>query len=236
MTLGGALLVIAFLLGRESARGPSSAAVNLPAPPVLSGELGESVDGSEHGQERRWPEWADLEEWGGSEPVKLEAGVVRVEERADGTVLLSNRNASTEPGAKPSPEPTSEEREVSSYFSQMDVIRSHSGAGDPNSFAMGLLKAGMGGSTAGFGQLIADTQRMEEEAKSVTPPPSCQQYHGATLQTLAESRQVLEEMKAAFALRDFNRLTGIAQRAGTLQAKAEALRQLRDQIESAARR
>lgn len=113
---------------------------------------------------------------------------------------------------------------------QMDVIQSEAGAGDPNSFAMELIKAAMGGSTAGFDELIADMQRMEREARGITPPPSCETYHQTSLATLAEGRAVLEEMKSAIMRRDIESLTATAKRAAALQTKAEALQQMRERI------
>jgi hypothetical protein len=88
----------------------------------------------------------------------------------------------------------------------------------------------VGGSTAGFDQLIADTQRMEEEILSLTPPPPCVGYHEANLKALQDSREILEEMKGAFERRDFARLTSIAREAGTLQSKAKQLQTMRERI------
>ena len=44
------------------------------------------------------------------------------------------------------------------------------------------------------------------------------------------SRELLEEMKTAFVEQDFSRLTMIAQRASQLQAKANALQDMRERI------
>ena len=79
----------------------------------------------------------------------------------------------------------------------MDAIRSNAGAGDPNTFAMDLIKGGLGGATSGFDQLIADTDRMMEEIGQVIPPPAYIGYHEATLESLAEARGMLDSMKDA---------------------------------------
>ncbi len=172
-----------------SARKPTAEA---PAPTVVDPEPLTQDAGT-----RRWPEWADLEEW---------------EEAASPAI-----------GAVPA------------YLVRMDVIQSKSGAGDPNTFAMSLIKGGLGGSTAGFDQLIADTRGMEQEIRAVPPPPSCEGYHQASLKALAESREIVEEMKLAFARRDFSGLATIAQKAGSLQVKAEALEDMRQRIISDAK-
>lgn len=234
VALGSALLVIAFLLGRESARTTTAVETKVPAPPVLE----PVATTTSETEERRWPKWADLQEWEDLEdPYATEPTFARIEEQPDGTVLLSNREPTSETPRVPNDSSTGEpESEVSAYFLQMDVIRSEAGAGDPNSFAMDLIKATMGGSTSGFSQLISDTERMEQEARKVKPPPSCEDYHQANLDALAESHAVLEDMKTAILRRDIGELTAIAQQAAALQAKAKALQDMRRRILADAQR
>lgn len=233
VALGAALVVIAFLLGRESVRAPETAGeTQLPGAPVLTTEP-EVVD--EQQDPRRWPAWADLDEWNDvDEPAVAVVDTPaseRIERRPDGTVLLSNRsNADAAPQATSKSPSDYGGSAVAAYFLRIDTIHSQSGAGDPNTFAMGLIKAGLGGSTAGFDELLRDTQRMEKEIRQVTPPPSCEAYHRESLVALSESRELLEEMKTAFAERDFSRLTTIAQQASDLQAKANALQDMRERI------
>jgi hypothetical protein len=179
--------------------------------------------------------WADLEEWNDvAQPAAAVANTPaaeRIERRPDGTVLLSNRsNADATPQATSKSPGDYGGSAVAAYFLRIDTIHSTSGAGDPNTFAMGVIKAGLGGSTAGFDQLIGDTQRMEKEIREVTPPPSCEAYHEESLVALSESRELLEDMKTAFADRDFSRLTAITQQASDLQVKAKALQEMREQI------
>lgn len=232
--LGAALLVIAFLLGRESGRQAEVPATANPPMRADADELTSSAAPSER-EARRWPAWADLEEWQDEEPAvpttATQAGNVRLEERPDGTLVLSNRTPiPTPPSATPTPAAGAPGHEITDYFIQMDVIRSQSGAGDPNAFAMDLIKAAMGGSTAGFDQLIDDTSRMEAAARQVTPPPDCEAFHQENLAALAESREVLSDMKAALERGDIGELTTIARRAGSLQARAQALQETRKRI------
>ena len=224
-----ALLIIAFLLGRESTRSPVVEA-SVSAPPFVEPEpiVGE-------GEPRRWPEWADLEEWEDVKEPGFAAEPVgeRIEQRPESTPLLANVGAAVE---KPQAPRDADDSAISAYFLRMDGFHAQSGAGDPNTFAMGLIKAGLGGSTAGFDQLIADTRRMEDQIRRVTPPPCCVDYHEANLSALAESRKILDEMKRSFAKRDFSGLSAVAQKAGTLQAKAEAMQDMRAQIMADAKR
>lgn len=229
VALGVALLLIAFLLGRESAG--SSAGVATVA------ELAAVERGAEEESGRRWPKWADLEDLDEKEPqVRDSAGAVvqRVERQApdtfavtkSGTRAQSPRSAATQTGSPPAQGGGA----VAAYFQQIDVIHSGEGAGDPNSFAMSLIKSGLGGSTSGFDQLIADTEHMEKEMQAVRPPPSCERYHEASIDALVDSRQMLERMKNAITGRDIAALNAIALESKELQRKADAIKEMREQI------
>lgn len=253
--LGVALLVIAFLLGRESSRTPEeespSADANTLLPPSEAGDPSAAFAGTN--PERQWPEWADLDEWQPSEaeaqPAPTYGG--RIETGPDGRILLSNRNldgSSHTPTATPSsPRSTSPSVEassssgtngggVASYFQRVDAIRSSSAAVDPNAFAMDLIKATMNGSTDGFDELIDDTKRMRTEMAAIEAPPECQAYHQESLAALDESQAILETMKTAIQKGDMQALTRVTQQASALQARADTLEALRKQIVANARR
>lgn len=234
--LVGALLVIAFLLGRETSRSAPSTgrAVENAPPPVLD------LEPETANAQRQWPDtkpsdygYIDVEE-------KPSA---RIERRADGTIAISNTQnddraegvSNDWPAPAREPVPDNAGDAVSAYFQQVDLIRSNEGTGDPQSFAMSLIKSGIDGSTSGFDRLIADSARMEQELQRLTPPPSCERYHQASVEALVEGREMLEGMKNAIVARDIEQLKAIAQQAANLQAKAEALSEMQEQIRASAR-
>jgi hypothetical protein len=245
------LLVIAFLAGRESGRssGSDAAATEhvLPSVPNLEteaetpSETSRTKDAADPWRTRNDDyRYADTH-WG-----ELDG----IDQRPDGTIVLSNTrdgNGSTRDTLKPGPgpedappveprsEPEDQRAAVIEYLQRVDAIRSNAGSGDPNTFAMNMIKAGMGGSTSGFDRLIADTDRMTEEFSSMTPPPSCVPYHQGTLQSLEESREVIEDMKVAIKTFDVQALQRIAPRAAKLQDKAEALRALQEAMRASVR-
>lgn len=239
VALGMALLAIAFLLGRESTR-------TAPAPDAAVPETLPTVPASAP-QRAPMPEleW-EVRKTTGAVVADTPAGrtaagpapLARLERRQDGTLVLTNSPdeersdlASDPPNDDNRAEPSSETRQaVTAYFERMDVIRSEEGAGDPNVFAMGLIKSGLGGATSGFDRLIDDTERMEKEIRSVVPPTMCQGYHEASLEALVESRAMLESLSAAIAARDIGQLEQIARQASLLQRKTEALQRMRDEI------
>ncbi len=252
--LGVSLLVIAFLLGRESSRAPdeeaASAAANS-APAVVDSSEPSAAAGVN--PERRWPEWADLDERqpGGADAQTVPSYEARVEPGPDGRILLSNRNldgsthtptTTPSPGsAAPStatapPSAGAAQSDVASYFARVDTIRSSSATVDPNAFAMDLIKATMKGSTEGFDELIDDTKRMRTEMAAIEAPPECEAYHRESLAALDESQAILETMKTAIQRGDMGALTRVTQQASGLQARADTLEALRSQILANARR
>ena len=248
--LGGCLLIIAFLLGRESSRtAEQNEAEPLAAGPAAMEPTGEAAPSGE----RRWPEWAELDEW---EPGDAEAQITqtydgRIERHPDGRIVLSNRNldgtshspTATQAQQGPAIEPlpaaattATNEGDVVAYFQRVDEIRSSNAAADPNAFAMDLVKATMKGSTDGFDELIDDTKRMRSEMAAIEPPIECQAYHRESLTALDDSQKVLETMKNAITSGNIQALTQITQQAGVLQSKAKTLEALRQQILANARR
>ena len=237
IALGAALLLVAFLLGRESAGTEAREAVSSEGSRP-AGVDPDQVEGATEGESsRRWPEWADLTDEGHSN-VRATDAARRDVERSETEPKV--RFASTENQDRPQPRarpstPGDEradqgERSVEDYFQQVDLIHSEEGAGDPNAFAMDLIKGGLGGATSGFDQLIADTKQMEREMRKLTPPVSCESYHKASIEALVESREMLEGMKDAITGRDIEQLNAIALQSKTLQRKAQAMNEMRKQI------
>jgi|GEM_PF-2328563 len=235
--LGGALvltlLAIAFLLGRESARRPSDpepvVVAETPYPPIV-----QRADEEDAAEVR--PDWRELDRDEGAANATddtIPGMGERIERQADGTFLLTNSGSDREiPAEEQDAQPRAKTATVSAYFRELDLIRSNEGAGDPNVFAMGLIKAGLGGATSGFDQLIEDTKRMEQEMRQIRPPQSCEQYHQASLEALAEGRELLEELKTAITKQDIEGLGAMARRAGELQAKAQSIDEMRAKIEA----
>jgi len=238
--LGVAILVIAFLLGRESARnapddvqaGGNQLLPVAPAEPEMAHKTKAARD--------PWQERDEEYAYGDANFRSIEG----VDQRPDGTIVLSNirndpeaKSDSVEATSAVEPDATRGDARnaVAEYFRQVDLIRSPAGAGDPNTFAMDLIKAGMGGATSGFDRLISDIDRMTQELEHVTPPLPCMVYHQANLASLEESRAMLEGLKHAITTRDLSALGVIAQQAANLQARAEALKVLQVQIRASTR-
>jgi len=239
MALGAALLAIAFLLGRESAGTPGSdpVAAEIAAPPVVEPEREAAAEGA---SARRWPKWADLTDWDDSEDRETgstQAPIEKIERPHEGSAAFTSGGIQQQsPTAPKTPKATGNAptdrggAAVANYFQQVDLIHSEEGSGDPQAFALSLINPGLRGSTSGFDQLIKDTKRMEQEMRQVTPPPSCQSYHEASLEALVESGQMLETIKRAVTRKDMAQLSAITHQAQSLRAKAEAIEKMRKQL------
>lgn len=230
-------MVIAFLMGRESARTEAREASSAKALQPSSVDPGQ-VDGStEEENSRRWPAWADLTDLDPSEDRAIGTEEDLAEQiEAEPTDRFATKLDQDRPQLRagpnaPSDEPADpRENSVGAYFQQIDLIHSEEGAGDPNVFAMNLIKGGLGGASSGFDQLIADAKKMEREMHTLTPPVSCEGFHEASIETLVESREMLERMKRAILTRDIEQLNGIALQSKTLQTKVQAMKEMRRQI------
>jgi hypothetical protein len=237
IALGAALLLIAFLLGRESAGTAAREAVASEGSRPAGVDPDQVERSTEEESSRRWPAWADLTDEDHSDVRATDStrGVVeRIETKPTGSFASTQNQYRPPPQARPSvpgnARADQQEASVTAYFQQVDLIQSEEGAGDPNAFAMDLIKGGLGGATSGFDQLIADTKQMEREMRSLTPPVSCESYHKASIEALVESREMLERMKDAIVGRDIEELNAIALQSRTLQGKAGAMKELRKQI------
>lgn len=253
LALGAALLVIAFLLGRESGRSAPFA-----EPEVADTRADEEeTTGNEQSTEPAGgsePHFSWRTERKGDAPFSWEVeaaqrrrdaavgtsttGPARIEQRPNGTIVLSNVNKKPTQEKRPTTQsrvtrttPTpSEATSTDAYFAKLDAVRSEQEATNPKAFAMGLLRSAMSGSTEGFEKLLADTERMEQELREITPPPTCAQYHQATLDALDESRAVLEELKDAMMRQDIDEITRVAHKARALQAKTTELQAMEKEL------
>jgi hypothetical protein len=233
------LMALAFLLGRESMRhtpmvemaddGPSSDA-DPAAAEALPVEEAPAIDSSGVDGGATEAPSPSIE----PEPTRPPA---RLERRPDGKIVLSNirddekrHERRSVKARSAAPKKPRRPRSINEYLDRMDTIRFGADAADPNAFAIALINAGMSGSTEGFDELIADTEAMEQEMRSIIPPRSCEKYHETSLEALGHGRAILVELKSAIAMRDVSKVGAIAQEAALLQAKADELTRMKTKL------
>lgn len=210
--LACALLAIAFLLGRISARpggapsatAPSTAAAaaNFAAAPALldSTPPGAPVDGTP------FPVAPEItrESSGGAKP--------------PGAVAAT-------PGSPPSPQ----RQQIAAYFTQIDRM-DDLGAGDPQAFATSLLQSVSSGDYSGFDDLVSRSKSQRERLRSLTPPGACLEHHRLALALSGDSVAMLERLRAALAKGDTAALMTMATEGHALEAQASQLKSMGETI------
>ncbi len=221
--LGCSLLVIAFLLGRitakpvaapaaaertPAAREPATTAAepsDSPASAPLPGPAGTALPISIVEAERSY---------------NLEA----VPHAGDG----SGPGPSAAPVATPPPR-SSDQQAVARYFDQIERI-GDMGGGDPQGFATSMLQSMSSGDFSGFDALLGKARQQQERLRRLSPPPSCVE-HLRLAQTLsADSVAMLERLKAALVRGDASALMAMATEGRELEAQANQLKALGETI------
>lgn len=113
---------------------------------------------------------------------------------------------------------------VQSYFTQMDQLAGVNPFGDDaQGTAEKLLASAMGGDTSGFDAMIKIANDAVAKAQAITPPSACAHYHAEMIEMLQASATVMTSLKQMIARSDSGALGSIAASATGLQSRASAL-------------
>lgn len=122
---------------------------------------------------------------------------------------------------------------VKTYFSKIDKIMAETESiGDQNAFATQVLQQGMNGKTEGFDSLIASTRKAATALRSITPPPNCAEHYKLLIKQTDASLRLLEKVKGATVSLDTGALTALGAEGQGMQADANRLKQLDEQLRS----
>ena len=205
------LLVVAYLLGRQSVEPPTAQSTPAVDRALVVAGSTKPVEATEQ---------------------SLSARLDRIEDRVDRTsVRLQTTDRSPESvGSEPSPpdripDPDAEKKRA--YFLQVDAILQNTASiDDPNQFATKFLQQAMSGDTSGFDSLLATTREARTSLQSVTPPPSCKEHHTMLMGQLSQSAVLLNEVYQAIQSNDTSKLSAVAARGQSMQADTERFKQL----------
>lgn len=232
MALGGALafslLVIAFLLGRVTAKPPDAAAptAEAAAPNAPASIVQEETNVAE-------PE-ADA-------PPSLEPAVDG--EPADGMrdtaywvppAPLSALNTPTAENGSVRREPapataSADQRAIAEYFAQIERIEDV-GAGDPQAFATSMLQSVTSGDFSGFDDLLATARAQRQKLEEMSIPQICRDHHQLAMVLSGDSVEMLERLKTALMKGDATALMSMAAEGQTLEAQANKLKAMGEAI------
>lgn len=216
--LGLALLAIAFLMGRISAK---PAVITVPAPPA---EV--AVAPSESAALPAAPVTATAEtgeapgEPAGSSTTGLEAASTT--ELAPFSAPLPTTNPIL-------PAISADQAQIAAYFNQVDRIEDM-GAGDPQAFATSMVQSMSSGDFSGFDDLLSKARTQRQRLQAISPPRACVEHHRLALTLSADSVAMLERLKAALMKGDSTALLTIASDGKTLETQANQLKSMGESI------
>jgi hypothetical protein len=221
--LACALLAVAFLLGRISAR-PAEVAGPAAAPPTAAATASNFAPAPPNFDST--PPDASVNEMPslpGTSQMAVESPV-----RSNPSVSVSGSGAvsvASTPGSPPSPE----RQQIAAYFTQIDRM-DDLGAGDPQAFATSMLQSVSSGDYSGFDDLVARSKSQRERLRSLTPPRACLEHHRLALALSGDSVAMLERLRAALAKGDTTALMTMATEGHTLEAQANQLKSMGETI------
>lgn len=213
--LGCALLAIAFLLGRMSAKPERTAAVK----PVESAPAAapSAVTGSSPIRDPTpRPSGGAIEAATADAPAQVPAAPGREDTRASAPA--------------PSASLASPERpQIAAYFAQFERL-DDVGAGDPQAFATSMLQSVTSGDFSGFDDLLAKARSQRDRLRSLSPPRVCAEHHRLSLALSGDSVTMLERLKAALMRGDSTALMTMAAEGRALETQANQLKAMGEAI------
>lgn len=211
--LGLALLGIAFLLGRITAK---PAVVTVVAPPAVAAaappESVPSLDGSV----------AASPETGGERIAEPPAFGAPGPEIGPAPLSVSTPLV-------PHAAPSADREQIAAYFNQVDRLEDM-GAGDPQAFATSLVQSMSSGDFSGFDDLLAKARTQRQRLQAIAPPRACVEHHRLALALSADSVAMLEKLKAALMKGDTTALLTISTEGKTLETQTSQLKSMGESI------
>lgn len=217
--LGLALLAIAFLLGRISAK-PEVVAVAGPAQAASPPQAAAA------------PESLLPPPTSGAPPLETISPRLPVAEPSV-FIMPGGEGAPTSAPARPSftphATPSADQQQITAYFNQVDRLEDM-GAGDPQAFATSMVQSMSSGDFSAFDDLLAKAREQHQRLQSISPPRACVEHHRLALSLSADSVGMLERLRAALKKGDSTALLTIATEGKTLETQANQLKTMGESI------
>lgn len=122
-----------------------------------------------------------------------------------------------------------ERQQVASYFAEVDRLEDM-GAGDPQAFASSMMQSLSSGDFSEFDKLLQKARAQRQRLLAIVPPPACAEHHRLARTLSADSVSMLERLKAALMKGDSMALMGIASDGKTLETQANQLKAMGETI------
>jgi hypothetical protein len=229
LMLLGAFVIIAFLMGRESARKESPVAVQTG---VSSAQAMPSAPPAMTESSARMPSLPPAQPPVQPQPEVLPSYSITQAPAAQQTYAYSP------PASPKSARPASggggvsvqqgsgqmaDKEQVTQYFTRFDQIGAMSKSfDDPNAYAQEMLKQVTSGDTSGIDRLISNYQNFHDQIGQLSPPAVCKEHQRITMAVVQQSIGNLNDLKSAIARGDMGALTRIT---GDMKSVEEKSRQ-----------
>jgi hypothetical protein len=212
-----ALLVVAYLVGRESGRRATGAAtLDPPAAAPMGGETSELAPLTPAPADRVYPDPVQP-----GAPWPLEADPPAAGPQAPGWPGVAEPPAAADPQAAA----------VAAYFAQLEGHeRQAKYWSNPQELAMTLIGEGAQGDTSGFDKLLEAHRAAERQIAAMSVPYPCQEHHRRTLAVLGQALALLEKLQGGVMSGDLEGLVLLSGESRELEAETRAIDALAEQL------
>ncbi|MFH0802504.1 MAG: hypothetical protein V2A78_09015 [bacterium] len=124
-----------------------------------------------------------------------------------------------------------EQGTVRNYFQQMDDIgSSEEMSGDLNEMASIMVQGAFKGDFSSIDDLIARCRRLRGQVQALVVPPPCTEFHRKTLEVMDGSIRLYEELKTLIKGGDLSGLSRLTGQANSLKGAAKELENIQKEI------
>lgn len=215
------LLIVVYLLGKESGRRATEAARVDPAVASATGTEAPAPPVAAPPTPVPWPPL------GTSTGAAAPLATWPPEERPSDT--NQQRTGWNDPVA-PSSAADPQAAAVEAYLAEIEAYGQQASSSSPQELAMTLMGQGMQGDTSGFEQLLETQRTAQRQIESMTVPLPCQEHHRRTLAALRQSLALGEKLGRGMTSGDLGGLLSLSGEARQLEAVAGELEALAAQL------
>lgn len=201
-----AIIIIAFLVGRQSVPQKESPEIN---PRAISSAQTSS------------PENIPINPPQHSDVSKNEAG----------SIPNLPEMAKTNQPVQPQTTNTSEKEKVKAYFQQMDSIGTlEEISGNSQELAAQIVQNALNENYSEIDEMIQKCRRIKTSVEAITPPPPCVEFHAQVLKSIDEASTMYADFKSFFQRKDESILKSISEKSTKLNSKMTGLENMQKNI------
>lgn|GEM_PF-1265240 len=237
LSLLGAFVIIAYLLGRESARRESPAIVQtgvtsaqaIPSAPPVTAAL--STEPAVQPPPAALPSYSIPQAPQAYQATETQPTYTYHTPAAPGVAAHAPRGSAA--AVQQSSGQMADREQVTQYFSRFDQIGAMTKSfDDPNAYAQEMLKQVTSGDTSGIDTLIENYQSFHDQIGQLAPPATCKEHQRQTMAVVSRSISNLNDLKSAIGRGDVSALTRITGDMKSVEEQSRRVDKLASQIKT----